>query len=147
MLLTLIFYLTVATVTSKYSPECYKQSSKQYGNVFGTQETDLTALASNADKLTLQHRITKINTCVDDDPNSDGAITGIRLVLGDGNRENDFPLETFGSTKGTCSTFNMPDGATVTTLQIAHDGYRITSVSFITSTGDFRIIGYSDNTS
>jgi hypothetical protein len=58
MLLHLLLYLSVTTVSSEYASECYKQSSKQYGNMYGTQDSDLTALASNADKLTLQHRIT-----------------------------------------------------------------------------------------
>ena len=148
MLLHLLLYLSVTTVSSEYVSECYKQSSKQYGNVYGTEDSDLTALASNSDKLTLQHRITQINTCVDDNSSSNGSITGIRLVLGNGvNPEKDFHLETYGSPTGKCSTFNMPANATVTTLQIAYDDFKITSVSFITTTGDFRIVGYSDKMS
>lgn len=104
----------------------------------------MTALERNSDALTLQHRIIKIITCVDDDAR--GAITGITTVVGDGNNRKDFALNQYGSSRGICSAYIMPNGALVKNAEIGYDGSRIISLSFTTSTGDNIKIGDNQNT-
>ena len=69
---------------------CYKVSKENYGQNFGSEANDFDIMKSNQDRLTLQHRVRGIKTCWD------SRLTGIVVLLSNGDATKDIQLNTYG---------------------------------------------------